>query len=1246
MTLPWNKNKSGDMAGCYYTAQGDTPQKRYTNFKAIKPPLTNWEYKCPADVNHGPFVGDGCPAELGPIASNRPWMPFAARNEGPGVLPLPLTISASKLGFVFSTPPVFTYGGPKYWPSRPEKDQAAVQYYGNAKSDFWIAPAIKTAQGFVPAEFPAPSDKAAPYTVLDGFSDWAATGRLTNASKQSLAVTFATGSPLAFVTFDKQTDYACLGLSRLTYSPTRSWYPKGYRCELPAGVSIQVSGHSPVDAHKSWDLVLEIRLAQQTVRASCPVRDGDTKEGLAKRLRQAFASTPWAYLFDISDVTSTQPPGPKGDFEFFVNPKDRSVVLDPQKNVTVSPTGGEQVVLVPRLESVRPVPFPPNESIIGITVADEYEWSHEPNAPKRVYYASYALIAPTGAQWSFSEIGRLICDFTKATAESKTVIVCAMPTLGDDAYRQYDSLAGGAAVQLQGYWELMRPFAYGCPRHLTNGKDDGTGTRLGPNEGNRFTPRVKTEQGKTTVTTEFLYNLTYPAGRPAGTGGTLFCLFPHQWRPYANCTANIVDAGAWEPIYWTVSGPLKLAAGGATPNTPAFTTTHVFPGVVAHLPNVANLPKIVNNKEEEFTVYDYPNTKPQQTTRETLTSQMARDAATPVWGADDSKSGTPRAFIPVPPNSQRKYSADSYGWGKLVGLLGDLIPCAQDLKHTKAVTSAIGQLNAQLAQWLSGTLVDSAGTASALANQQFLFYDQQWKTLIPYPTAYDAETQINDHHFHYGYWVRAAAQLALAQARKLDPQNAAGTFIKNYGATVNLLIKDIANPLRNDMQSIGANGSIFPNGPAMPFLRYFDGYSGHSWASGLEVNVINQESVSEAISAWTGVILWGEVTKDTKMRDLGIWMYTHEMLSFYEYWMDCAEGVSAVDKSTYFPSGSPATAKEDGYWQAIRGGADGGATTRFFSQVFNGYRQLSTFFGWEPIWEIGIQWLPFHGGSFYLSSSDAVIQRKLGKTWKWCYQNSKFLWDNYNNKKPLVSLKPDQGIDVFVNELNASVNDKDKTKQVTEGLRDQFKRIGYHVAPKGDVWRVIVTKISDTEWTVADSGEKTYTAKRTAASLDIFAHVGSYRPTLFALTWEPIAWQGLALMDPVQDQVYEDSLLPEGKKLWKDVVWKDFIWNKLEEAVGSLGDKDIYGKGWNPLDGQAVSYSYYWIANACTLGVRDATASADYPFAIKFLGKEEFGKRGPAKYVVWNLTDAAKTVTFSDGFKVTGVPAYTYVVKP
>jgi hypothetical protein len=813
----------------------------------------------------------------------------------------------------------------------------------------------------------------------------------------------------------------------------------------------------------------------------------------------------------------------------------------------------------------------------------------------------------------------------------------------------------------------MQPYAYGCPRHLTNGKDDGTGTRFGPNDpanSKLFTPRITTGNGKpTTVTTEFYFNLTYPTfpgGRPPDSiGGTLFCLFPHQWRDYANNTATIFGKGQpLQPSYVTCVGPLYLSGGGKDPNKPAFTTTYAFPGVLAHLPNVASL-----NGTESFKVYDYTNAKAGQTVTMTLSGQMQQDAWTPTWGLDLSKPGNPYAYIPIAPSPQQKFGLSSYGWGKLVGLVGDIIPAAKDLNQKNAMTAAIRQLNAQLGQWLSSGLVYAndktpfppgvevwqksqlqlptfAGDKGLLSNQQFLYYDQQWSTLIAYPSGYFADTDINDHHFHYGYWLRAAAQLALAQIRGDDPDNTAGTFIKNYGATVNLIIKDIANPLRGDTGAIGASAQVFPGGPAMPFMRYMDGYAGHSWAKGLATNVIDQESVSEAISAWTGVMLWGEVTKNEPLRNLGIWMYVHEMVSFYEYWMDCAQG--RAKDSIYFPNGSEPTVVGEEYNDAIKGSFNSGYV-RFFSQVFNGYRQIGTYFGFEPIYYTGIQWLPFHGGSLYLSSSDYAIQWTLGWTWKWSYANSKFLWDNYNKnpRPPLVTLN--QGVDAFVTQLKASVNDTDKNKHITEALRDQFIKIGYKLATLGDEQRdpnnqrVICKNLANNKWLVTDFGQKSYTVAVEGQALKVYGEVGEYRPTLFKTTWEPVAWQAFATIDPNCNQIFLDGL-PVFKDGAKDV------WGQLEKAVGDPGDPNIRARGWKPLDGQAVSASYWWIYNMGGAGVRDARVSADYPFAVKFIGVDGFGRTTFRRYVAWNMTGQTKSVTFSDGFKM-DVPAYQWSAK-
>ena len=78
----------------------------------------------------------------------------------------------------------------------------------------------------------------------------------------------------------------------------------------------------------------------------------------------------------------------------------------------------------------------------------------------------------------------------------------------------------------------------------------------------------------------------------------------------------------------------------------------------------------------------------------------------------------------------------------------------------------------------------------------------------PFPSSYGSTDELNDHHFHYGYFIGAAAAIA-----RRDP-----SWTKNFGPFVDILVKDVANWERSDTR--------------YPFLRHMDVYAGHSWANG------------------------------------------------------------------------------------------------------------------------------------------------------------------------------------------------------------------------------------------------------------------------------------------------------------------------------------------------------------------------------------------------------------------------------
>ena len=86
-----------------------------------------------------------------------------------------------------------------------------------------------------------------------------------------------------------------------------------------------------------------------------------------------------------------------------------------------------------------------------------------------------------------------------------------------------------------------------------------------------------------------------------------------------------------------------------------------------------------------------------------------------------------------------------------------------------------------------------------------------------------------------------------------------------------------------------------------PYIRCFDKYAGHSWASG-DANFAdgnNQESSSESLNAWYGMMLWGEATGDKTVRDTGLSLFNTERTAVEEYWFD----VSDTNFPKEFPAG-------------------------------------------------------------------------------------------------------------------------------------------------------------------------------------------------------------------------------------------------------------------------------------------------------------------------------------------------------
>lgn len=212
--------------------------------------------------------------------------------------------------------------------------------------------------------------------------------------------------------------------------------------------------------------------------------------------------------------------------------------------------------------------------------------------------------------------------------------------------------------------------------------------------------------------------------------------------------------------------------------------------------------------------------------------------------------------------------------------------------------------------------------------EHYIHYDKSLGSLAMYPDEFFAVSEINDKHFWYGYWIRVAAEIALR-----DP---AWIAKDRWGAMIELLVADIATTERGKAEA--------------PFLRNYDAYEAHSWANGIGVGEYgnNNESSSEAINAWSGLILWGEVTGNKALRDLGIYLRTSEIQAINHYWFNI--------HGLVFP---PEYTNPDA------------------SLVFGGMYQHNTWWTYEPRQITGINLLPVTTAHLYLGTDPKYVKRNL-----------------------------------------------------------------------------------------------------------------------------------------------------------------------------------------------------------------------------------------------------------------------------
>ena len=276
-----------------------------------------------------------------------------------------------------------------------------------------------------------------------------------------------------------------------------------------------------------------------------------------------------------------------------------------------------------------------------------------------------------------------------------------------------------------------------------------------------------------------------------------------------------------------------------------------------------------------------------------------------------------RAFIDQGPSAWNT-ARDTYFTGKNYGKVAELIALAHNARLEEEATILRDWLKAELEDWFT------ASTNDVFDEQKYFAFDSQWNTLLGFDEAFASHQQLNDHHFHYGYFVRAAAEICRVDADWCGADQ--------WGPMVELLIRDYAGG-RED--------------PLFPYLRHFDPANGFSWASG-QVNFVrgnNNESTSEAANAYGAMVLYGLATGNSDLTERGIYLHASQTAAVREYWTNIdGHEAPGTDRDNFPPGYGPLMTSI--VW------GDGGA--------------FATFFSGARAHILGIQTLPINGLMLHL----------------------------------------------------------------------------------------------------------------------------------------------------------------------------------------------------------------------------------------------------------------------------------------
>jgi endoglucanase Acf2 len=254
-----------------------------------------------------------------------------------------------------------------------------------------------------------------------------------------------------------------------------------------------------------------------------------------------------------------------------------------------------------------------------------------------------------------------------------------------------------------------------------------------------------------------------------------------------------------------------------------------------------------------------------------------------------------------PLNPDNFYNSPTPYWnGKANYPLAQGVMIADQLGLTELKETLLSKLKVQLVNWY---------TYGGNDDDRYLYYNDRWGTTYYSDNEFNTASEISDHSFTHGYLAFASAVVG-----RLDR-----SFYNQYRQMILLLAQDYMNHDATDTR--------------FPVLRSFDRYAGHSWAHGFasfaEGN--NLESTGEAINSWVAAYHLAQLENNQGMMDAAIYGYVHETYAAQQYWFDYDQDIWSQKYREY-------------------AGVAG--------IVWGGKYDYATWFGANPTFIYGIQWIP------------------------------------------------------------------------------------------------------------------------------------------------------------------------------------------------------------------------------------------------------------------------------------------------